>query len=370
MRRILSLLLLALMASTACSAESFSDAAPAQAERTALESEGVAPPHSELSEVVEEALPSVVNVKVESVNLSQTGPIEGQGEGSGVVIDEKGIILTNYHVVEGAVEVRVVFTDDREPLEGRVIGGDIDRDLAVIEVEAGDLDAIPIGSSDELRLGDGVVALGFPLGLGGPTVTSGILSGTNRTIEARAATGIERLFGLLQTDAAINPGNSGGALVDLNGRLVGINTAVAGSAENIGFAIAIDKALPIINEILTDPPEQQAWLGVQLGDITSPALAEELGLPSDTEGAVVFGVIPGSPAEEVNLEEGDVIVSLDGEDITSSEELITALRELDPGTEVELRVLSADGERTVSTELVQRPATFDTRSPSPDEEDE
>lgn len=368
-------MLIAALLAPACSLETpletqAEQAEPADPERSPLEQDEAPPPHSELSEIVEQALPSVVNVKVESVNLSQTGPpIEGSGEGSGVVIDEKGIILTNYHVIEGAVEVRVVFTDDHESLEGRVIGGDIDRDLAVIEVEADDLDAIPIGSSDQLKLGDGVIAMGFPLGLGGPTVTSGILSGTNRKIQARAGTEIEELFGLLQTDAAINPGNSGGALVDLNGRLVGINTAVAGSAENIGFAIAIDKALPIINEILTDPPEEQAWLGVQLGDITTPALAEELGLPADAQGAVVFGIIPGSPAEESDLEEGEVITSLNGEEVASSEELISALRELDPGTEVELRVLSADGERTVRTEVVQRPATFDRRSPEPDEDE-
>ena len=355
---------------SACSMESFSDSDRAEADpaRSPVAQTTDEPPHSELSDVVAEALPSVVNVKVKSVSLSETAPpSEGAGEGSGVVIDEDGIILTNYHVVAGAVSVRVVFTDDREPLEGRVIGGDSERDLAVIEVDADDLDAIPVGNSEKLRLGDSVIAIGFPLGLGGPTVTSGILSGTDRRIQAQASFGIENLVGLLQTDAAINPGNSGGPLVDLNGRLVGINTAVAGSAENIGFAIAIDEALPIVNEILTDPPEEQAWLGVQLGDIDSAFIAEELGLPSNAVGAVVFGLIPGSPAEEAGLEEGDVIVSLDGDEVTSSEQLIEMLRELSPGTEVTLEVLSAEGTRTVRAELVQRPVTFGSGTPSPEE---
>jgi S1-C subfamily serine protease len=351
--------LMALLLS-ACSMESFSDAAQSQPTRTPLEESTAEPPASELSDMVAEALPSVVNVKVKSISLSgAVPPQEGSGEGSGVVIDESGIILTNYHVVAGAVEVRIVFTDDREPLEGEVIGGDPERDLAVIQVDADDLDAIPLGSSDNMSLGDGVVAIGFPLGLGGPTVTSGILSGTDRRIEAQGQFGIESLVGLIQTDAAINPGNSGGPLLDLNGRLVGINTAVAGSAENIGFAIPIDGALPIVNEILTDPPEQQAWLGVQLGDVDTPFVAEELGVPSDTQGAVIFGVIPGGPAEEAGLEEGDVVVSVDGDEVSSSEQLIETLRALDPGTQIALGVVSSGGTRTVTVELVQRPATFE-----------
>ncbi|MDP9068168.1 MAG: trypsin-like peptidase domain-containing protein [Actinomycetota bacterium] len=347
---------------TGCSMESFSDSerAGADIEATPLEQSTVPPPHSGLADVVEQTLPSVVNVKVKSISLSEVAPpTEGVGEGSGVVIADEGIILTNYHVVAGAVSVRVVFTDDRDPLEGTVIGGDPDRDLAVIKVEADDLDAIELGNSGQLKLGDGVVAMGFPLGLGGPTVTSGILSGTDRTIEAQAAFGVEELVGLLQTDAAINPGNSGGALVDLNGRLVGINTAVAGSAENIGFAIAIDEALPIVNEILTEPAERHAWLGVQLANITSPAIAQELGVPPDLQGAIVFSIIPGSPAEESDLQEGDVVVAIDGDPITSREDLIARLAEMDPGAEVDLTVVSAAGERSVTVVLAQRPATFE-----------
>ena len=361
MRKNLPLVVVVLLVLASCSMESFSDATPDPAtDRSPVAQSTEAPPHSELSEVVEDALPSVVNVKVKSVQLSGTAPpITGSGEGSGVVIDEAGIILTNYHVVAGAVKVRVVFNEDREPLEGQVLGGDPDRDLAVIEVDADDLDAIQIGNSESMKLGDGVVAIGFPLGLGGPTVTSGILSGVDRKIEAQGEFGIERLVGLLQTDAAINPGNSGGALLDLNGRLIGINTAVAGSAENVGFAIAIDEAMPIINEIITEPPAQQGWLGVQLAPITSSALAVEVGVPPDTRGALVFGLIPEGPAERAGLQEGDVVTAIDGEPLRSSDELIEALTELDPGTEVVLRVVSPQGDRTVTVELGRRPVTFE-----------
>lgn len=352
-----------------CSMESFSDAArPATPVRSPITQDAELPPPSELAEVVERALPSVVNVKVQSLRLSeQAPPTQGQGEGSGVIIDESGVILTNYHVVEGAVQVRVVFNDDREPLEGEVIGGDPDKDLAVIQVDADDLEAAPIGDSSALRLGDGVVAIGFPLGLGGPTVTSGILSGTDREIEAQAAYGPESLQGLLQTDAAINPGNSGGALMDMGGRLVGINTAVAGSAENVGFAIPIDAALPIVNEILTEPPETRAWLGVQLATVDSPAIADELGIPFDVHGAAVTVVIPDGPAERAGLTAGDVITQLDGEPIPSSEELIAALTEIDPGQQIELRLVSAAGSRTVEVTLAPRPATFEPRENEEDE---
>jgi putative serine protease PepD len=292
------------------------------------------PPASELADMIAGVLPSVVNVSVSS--------IQGEGTGSGVVVDAAGTILTNFHVVQGATSVTLRFNDgEHEELEGEVVGTAPERDLAVIRVAADDLIPIELGDSSGLRLGDGVVALGFPLGIeGGPTVTSGIVSGLDRTI---APEGGPQLEGLLQTDAAINPGNSGGALVDLNGRLVGINTAAAsaGYAENVGFAIAIDTAMPVAREILDEPPEERAWLGVSIG--------------SDARGAVLAAVVPGSPADEAGLEPGDVIVSLDGEEIASAEDLVQRLTELDPGDTVELEL--ADG-RTVEAELEQRPATL------------
>ena len=171
-----------------------------------------------------------------------------------MILERDGLILTNNHVVEGSTSVEVAFNDDvhDQPLQATVIGTEPGRDLAVLRVEASDLVPVELASSAALRLGDAVIAIGFPLGLGGPTVTSGIVSGLDRTIDGRNG----KLTGLLQTDAAINPGNSGGPLVDRSGRLVGINTAGVrdGVAENIGFAIAIDGALPVIERIRSDSP--------------------------------------------------------------------------------------------------------------------
>ena len=321
-------------------------------------------PASTVTDVVEEALPSVVNVRVKNLGSNPfTGEFEeGRGQGSGVIIDAEGIIITNNHVIEGAVEVNVVFNDGRDPLEGEVIGAIPENDLAVIQVEADDLDAIDLGASDNLDLGQSVIAIGFPLGLGGPTVTQGIISGLERTIRVDDPEGPQSLEGLLQTDAAINPGNSGGALVDMQGRLVGINTAAvqAASAENIGFAIAIDEAVPLIEEILEDPPEKHAWLGVSLGSIDSTSAAAQFDLNPDQRGALIMGLVPGSPADEAGLVEGDLIVEIDGEPIESADDVTGVLRDEDPGNVVEVRYLadSAIGD-SVEVELGARPPVFE-----------
>lgn len=208
-----------------------------------------------LAEVISAAMDSIVSVRTVS-EASAFGPFGGevQGEGSGVVIRDDGIILTNAHVIEGASEIEITTADGEETLEATVLGSDAKHDLAILKVDADDLNAITIGSSDQLELGDSVVALGYPLGLG-PTATQGIVSGLDRTIQVGDGPfDASELTGLLQTDAAINPGNSGGALIDVDGRVIGINTAAASaaSAENIGFAVAIDEALPIIDDILSD----------------------------------------------------------------------------------------------------------------------
>jgi S1-C subfamily serine protease len=269
------------------------------------------------------------------------------------VLDEEGIIITNFHVVSGAVDVRVVLSN-RETLEGRVIGGLPESDLAVIQVDADDLTPIELGRSESLRLGDDVIAIGFPLGVSSPTVTKGILSATDRNI---TTVDNQRFTDLLQTDAAINPGNSGGPLVDANGRLIGINSAAAqaGAAENIGFAIPIDEALPVIRQLLEEPAEQQAWIGVQLTDLNEQ-IADQLGLPVD-EGALIATTFEGSPAADAGLEQGDVVVAVDDREIGSAAELIEAIGGRNPGDEITLRVVGTDGERTVDVELGQRPVT-------------
>ena len=323
------------------------------------------PPRSETADVVERVLPSLVNVRVEGFQSSPLSNGKTRGQGSGAIIDPNGIIVTNNHVVAGAVKVEVVFTDDRESLEGRVLGTDPERDLAVIKVPATGLTPIEIGSSAALRLGDEVIALGFPLGLGGPTVTSGILSGKNRNLKVprTLVTGAEEdvnFQGLLQTDAAINPGNSGGPLVDAAGRLVGINTAAAGaaSAENVGFAIAIDNALPVIEEIMTTPPEDRPWLGVIISSV-DPTTASQLGLDPDVQGALITDIVPDGPADAAGLKAGDVIVSIEGDVIDSGEDLTATLSDHEPGDTLSVDIVNVDGSETVEVELAARPATFD-----------
>jgi len=348
----------------ACSADLLGGAPgsePAPAEVNIIRSDQP-PPRSSTAEMVSRVLPSVVNVRVRSLQLDEFGAIrQGRGEGSGVIIDRNGTILTNAHVVRDAVEVTVAFNDDHDPMEGRVVGAVVDRDLAVIRVAADDLEAITIGRSQapQLRLGDPVVAIGFPLGLG-PTVTKGIVSGRDRSIPvAEGLTGTEVLEGLLQTDAAINPGNSGGALVNAAGQLVGINTAAAqaGAAENVGFAIAIDSALPVIEQILSSPRTEQAWLGVQVTTVDE-IIASQLGLPLDTRGAAVVGVVGGSPAQQAGIERGDVIVAIDGAGIQSDADLTSALAEHEPGDRVSVELLDAGGRRTVTVRVDARPPAF------------
>ena len=213
---------------------------------------GQASARSPAAATIAKVLPSVVNVRV----VVQGGPTssgagETQAEGSGVILTSGGVILTNNHVVQDAVRVRVVFTDHHATLPGTVLGTDPQHDLAVIKVDANGLTPIALGRSSNLQLADKVYAIGFPLDLG-VTVTSGIVSGLNRNLAVNGESSIEHLVGLIQTDAAINPGNSGGALVDASGRLVAINTAgeSATSADNIGFAIAIDEAMPVVKQLL------------------------------------------------------------------------------------------------------------------------
>jgi putative serine protease PepD len=311
------------------------------------------PPHSDISEVIAQALPSVVNVRVRTPG--------GGGEGSGVIIDSTGIILTNAHVVASASEVEIVLNDEGGnqggKLTGNVVGTSPERDIAVVKVDPEDeLPAIEIGRSSALRLGDEVIAIGFPLDLGGVTVTKGIISALNRDIQVgdSATGGATELRGLLQTDAAINPGNSGGALIDLNGNLVGINTAAAGAsfAENIGFAISIDRAVPVAEEIIGAP--DQAFLGI-VPDNLDPTVAQNIGVPSDTEGALIVDVIVDTPAEDAGLDEGDVITAIEGRDISNRDDLLDNLSDLEPGDEVTLTIVNSGGEREIDIELGQRP---------------
>jgi S1-C subfamily serine protease len=302
-----------------------------------------------LADAVERVLPSVVHVRTKSFG-------GGESDGSGVVLDRRGIIVTNNHVVEGTTSVTVVFNDDRHkrPLAGTVIGTAPERDLAVIRVAATDLVPLRVGRSSGLRLGDAVFAVGFPLNLGGPTVTSGIVSGLNRTIEERNG----KLTGMLQTDAAINPGNSGGALVDRSGRLIGINTAgiLQAQAENVGFAIAIDGALPVIAQIRRVPPASQAWLGIAYGSVDTDAAAVQLGLDASVRGVAVTVVYPGGPGEKAEMAVGDVIVAAGGSRVDSAAALTRILSRHKPGDRLELELIDTAGPRRVTVTVARRTA--------------
>ena len=305
-------------------------------------------PDQPIPAVVERVSPSVVNVRANQAG----GP---GGTGTGFIVRPNGIIVTNFHVVDGAFSIQVTVADGRE-FEARAIGGDPNADLAVLEIEAQDLPTVELGDSDALRLGETVVALGFALALeGGPSVTSGIVSAKGRTIEAEGPRGPNTLEDLIQTDAPINPGNSGGPLVDLAGRVVGINTAgvQASAAENIGFAIAINRGRPIIEEAIAEPDAEAAYLGVSTQDVT-PLLTTQLDLPVDS-GALVRGVAPGSGAEEAGIQTGDVIVEIAGETVDGSQDLGDAIRAHEPGDEVQVTVIRDGTPRTITAVLGVRP---------------
>ncbi len=265
------------------------------------------------------------------------------GLGSGVVISSDGYILTNNHVVHGADTIKVTLSDGRE-LTAKVVGTDPQSDLAVIKVEAKDLPAITFADSDKIEVGDRVLAIGNPFGLG-ETVTSGMVSGLDR-----ASMGLD-YEDFIQTDAAINPGNSGGALVDMNGRLIGINTAIfskSGGSQGIGFAIPSNLAHTVTEQLATNGKVQRGYLGVRIQDVT-PALAKEFGLNDTNSGALVAEVTPGSPAARSDLKDGDVIVKIEGKPVTDSRHLKFAVAEFAPGSKVNATILR-DG-KTKNIEL-------------------
>jgi Do/DeqQ family serine protease len=283
----------------------------------------------------------------------QQQPIERQTQatGSGVIVDAtQGYVLTNSHVVENATSIEVTTKDNRR-LRAKLVGRDPDTDIAVLQIAGDNLTAVPIGDSDRLQVGDFVLAIGNPFGLG-QTVTSGIISALGRS-----GLGIEGYEDFIQTDASINPGNSGGPLVDLQGRLVGINTAIlapGGGNIGIGFAVPINMARQVMDQLVRYGEIQRGRIGVAIQDLT-PDIAQALGT-RHTQGAVIARVEPGSPAERAGLRTNDLVVAANGAPMRSGTELRNRVGLSRIGDEVELTVERAGAERTV-TVRVERATT-------------
>jgi serine protease Do len=300
--------------------------------------------------VVEKLSPSVVAIFTQGLSSDfffETVPTTGAG--TGIVASEDGHILTNAHVVDDAQEIRVLFTDGEE-LTAELIGSDADTDLAVIKVDADNLTVASFGDSDDLRVGQPVVAMGQALGLrGGPTVTSGIISALERSIRTQGAI----LDNLIQTDAAINPGNSGGALTDMAGNVVGVNTAIAGDAQNIGFAIAITPARDIVEQLITSGRVIHPFLGVQMVEL-SPAIASQRNIELE-EGVLLVEVVPGSPAAQAGLEVDDVIVEIEGDEAETPSDITRVVNSKKPGDRIEITVNRGGDTQSVTATLIERP---------------
>ena len=281
-------------------------------------------------------------------NLRQ-GPIERETEaaGSGVIVDAaQGYVLTNNHVVENATNIEVTTKDNRQ-LKARLIGRDPETDIAVLQIAAGGLTSVPMGDSDRLQVGDFVLAVGNPFGLG-QTVTSGIVSALGRS------PGIEGYEDFIQTDASINPGNSGGPLVDLQGRIVGINTAIvapSGGNVGIGFAVPINMARQVMDQLISGGEIKRGRIGVAIQDLT-PDIAQALGT-THTQGAVIARVEQGSPADRAGLRTHDLVVAVNGVPIHTGADLKNRVGLSKIGDAVDLTIIRAGSERTVAVRIDQ-----------------
>ncbi len=271
--------------------------------------------------------------------------------GSGVIVSAQGHILTNSHVVEAADEIEVALSDNRRA-RARVVGTDPETDLAVLKIELPRLPAILFGQSEQAQVGDVVLAIGNPFGVG-QTVTMGIISAVGRS-----QLGINTFENFIQTDAAINPGNSGGALVDTNGRLIGINTAIysrtpGGASLGIGFAIPASTAKQVLEQIVQTGHVTRGWIGVGAQDMTK-ALAESLKLP-EVRGALITDVLRGTPADKAGLKQGDILVGVDGKAVTDASSMLNVIAGLNPGTQATLKVVRGQQETSVKITVGRRP---------------
>lgn len=301
-------------------------------------------------DILEKVSKSVVNIstiKLVHHIFYQVVPVKGMG--SGTIIDQKGYILTNNHVVRGAEKIAVTLWNG-EVLEGNLIGSCTVHDTAVLKVKREGLPVAELGDSDKLRVGQRVYAIGNPFGLaGGPTITSGVISSLNRTIESKRGL----LEDLVQTDAAVNPGNSGGPLVDLEGKVVAINTAIIPFAHGIGFAIPINSAKSCTNEIITTGISARPWLGI-IGLSLTEDISRYYDLPVE-RGVLVTKVMEGSPAKRARIVAGDIILGLDDAVIYRIEDLLGEIHKRRIGEEVRIAVFRRGRKQYFEATLSQLP---------------
>ena len=271
--------------------------------------------------------------------------------GSGVLVSPEGIILTNHHVINDADEIDVALADGRK-VKAKVVGSDPETDIAVLKIEAKQLPApITLGKIESVRVGDVVLAIGNPFGVG-QTVTSGIVSAMGRD-----HVGINTFENFIQTDAAINPGNSGGALIDTRGNLIGINTAIFsnnGGSMGIGFAIPVSLAKQVMESILKNGSVTRGWIGVEPQNL-SKELSESLGLPGNTEGVLISGVLEGGPAARGGVKPGDVLTTVNGNKIKDVKQLLNQIAQIGPGNEASLRIFRKDKELELKIQTGKRP---------------
>ncbi len=301
-------------------------------------------------DTIEQVSKSVVNIstiKLVHNIFYQAVPVGGMG--SGTIIDADGLILTNNHVVGGAEKITVTLWNN-QVLEGTIAGSCAIHDIAVVKVDAKDLQSAQLGDSDNLRVGQRVYAIGNPFGLaGGPSVTSGVVSAINRTIESERGL----IENLVQTDAAINPGNSGGPLVDMAGKVVAINTAIIPYAQGIGFAIPINSAKSCTEDILTEGATKKPWLGIVGLSITGE-IARYYSLPVD-HGVLVTKVADGSPADEAGMGDGDIILQIGNVELRRIEDLVAQVHKRKVGESVRIFALRNGRERYFDLKLSELP---------------
>lgn len=328
-----------------------------------------APAALSYSGAVKQAMPAVVNIYTAKEIKAQRPPIfndpvfrrffgERFGEepsqkasslGSGVIVSANGYIVTNNHVVESADEIEVALADGRTA-DAKIIGTDPETDLAVIQIQLDKLPVIAFGDAEKAQIGDVVLAIGNPFGVG-QTVTMGIVSALGRS-----ELGINTFENFIQTDAAINPGNSGGALIDTNGGLLGINSAIyskSGGSLGIGFAIPAATVRQVMEAIIKDGSVIRGWLGVEVQDIT-PEQAASFKL-KEVRGALIAGVVRGGPADRAGVKPGDVLLGLGGKEITNSSAMLNQIASIKPGEDVEIHVFRRGQEATLHAKMGKRP---------------